>query len=59
MEVYEWKLEYVMADSGLLWCGSHNQFHPCPWNFLQFEKDILDCSAVYLLGSKGKLTVAA
>ncbi len=49
--------EYVMADSGLIWRGSHNRMRPCPWNFGQFEKDILEC-CVYLLSGVGKLTVA-
>ena len=49
--------EYIMADSGLIWRGSHNRMRPCPWNFAQFEKDMLECS-IYLLSSIGKLTVA-
>ena len=49
--------EYIMADSGLIWRGSHNRMRPCPWNFAQFEKDILEC-CVYLLSGIGKLTVA-
>ncbi len=49
--------EYVLADSGLIWRGSHNRMRPCSWNFAQFEKDILEC-CVYLLSAVGKLTVA-
>jgi len=52
-----YRKEYIMADSGLIWRGSHNRMRPCPWNFAQFEKDILECS-IYLLSSIGKLTVA-
>lgn len=57
MEDEEWKKEYVMADSGLIWRGSHNRMRPCAWNFAQFEKDILEC-CVYLLSNVGKLTIA-
>lgn len=57
MENEEWKKEYIMADSGLIWRGSHNRMRPCAWNFAQFEKDILECS-VYLLSNIGKLTIA-
>ena len=57
MEKEELKHEYVMADSGLIWRGSHNRMRPCPWNFAQFEKDVLECS-IYLLSNIGKLTVA-
>ena len=52
-----WKKEYVMADSGLIWRGSHNRMRPCAWSFAQFEKDILEC-CVYLLSNVGKLTIA-
>ena len=57
MEDEEWKKEYIMADSGLIWRGSHNRMRPCAWNFAQFEKDILEC-CVYLLSNVGKLTIA-
>lgn len=57
MENEEWKKEYIMADSGLIWRGSHNRMRPCAWNFAQFEKDILECS-IYLLSNVGKLTIA-
>ena len=57
MEDVEWKKEYIMADSGLIWRGSHNRMRPCAWNFAQFEKDILEC-CVYLLSNVGKLTIA-
>jgi hypothetical protein len=46
-----------MADSGLIWRGSHNRMRPCAWNFAQFEKDILEC-CVYLPSNVGKLTIA-
>lgn len=51
------KKEYIMADSGLIWRGSHKQMRPCPWHFAQFEKNILQCS-LYLLNQVGKLSVA-
>jgi len=56
MEQEEWRQEYVMADTGLIWRGSHNRMRPCYWNFAQFEKDILEC-CVYLLTNVSKLSV--
>ena len=53
----EWLNEYVMADTGLIWRGSHNRMRPCYWNFAQFEKDILEC-CIYLISKVSKLTVA-
>lgn len=50
--------EYVIADSGLIWRGSHNRQRPTIWNYSQFEKDILDC-ALYLVIETGKVRVAA
>lgn len=46
--------EYIMADSGLVWRGSHNCLRPCIWNFAQFEENILDCS-LYLLTNVGRM----
>lgn len=57
MENEEHKKEYVLADSGLIWRGSHTRMRPSAWNFAQFEKDILECS-VWLLSNVGKLTIA-
>ncbi|XP_054282567.1 annulin-like [Macrosteles quadrilineatus] len=50
--------EYVKMDTGLIWRGSHNQLRPCPWNFAQFEKDILDCS-LYLVTKIGKVPLSS
>lgn len=57
MEDEEHKKEYVLADSGLIWRGSHTRMRPSAWNFAQFEKDILECS-VWLLSNVGKLSIA-
>lgn len=57
MEDEEHKKEYVLADSGLIWRGSHTRMRPCAWNFAQFEKDILECS-IWLLSNVGKLSIA-
>ncbi|XP_035226776.1 annulin-like, partial [Stegodyphus dumicola] len=50
--------EYVLADSGLVWRGSHNCLRPCVWNFGQFEENILEC-CLYLLTHVGRLGVVA
>ncbi|OCT62798.1 protein-glutamine gamma-glutamyltransferase 5 [Xenopus laevis] len=36
--------EYVMNDYGFVYQGNHNWISPCPWNFGQFEDDIVDIS---------------
>jgi len=51
------RAEYVLADSGLIWRGSHSRMRPCAWNFAQFEADVLDC-CLYLLSHVSRLTVA-
>lgn len=57
MDNEEWLNEYIMADTGLIWRGSHNRMRPCYWNFAQFEKDILEC-CVYLISRVSKLSIA-
>jgi len=57
MDNEEWLNEYIMADTGLIWRGSHNRMRPCYWNFAQFEKDILEC-CVYLISKVSKLSIA-
>ena len=52
------KGEYILADSGLIWRGSHNCLRPCVWNYGQFEENILDC-CLYLLTNVGRLNVVA
>ncbi|XP_078092532.1 protein-glutamine gamma-glutamyltransferase 2-like [Mustelus asterias] len=34
--------EYVMNETGIIYVGSSNYIHGVPWNFGQFEEDILD-----------------
>ncbi|KAL4657032.1 protein-glutamine gamma-glutamyltransferase 2-like [Arapaima gigas] len=34
--------EYVLNENGLLYQGSWNQIYSLPWNFGQFEKDMVD-----------------
>ncbi|XP_056406360.1 LOW QUALITY PROTEIN: uncharacterized protein LOC130297672 [Hyla sarda] len=36
--------EYVMNDYGFVYQGNHNWITPCPWNYGQFEDDIVDIS---------------
>ncbi|XP_042328168.1 protein-glutamine gamma-glutamyltransferase 4-like [Sceloporus undulatus] len=42
------RTEYVMNDTGYIYVGSTKNIRGRPWNFGQFEKDILDC-CMYLL----------
>lgn len=49
--------EYVMAEDGLIWRGSHNRLRPTVWKFAQFERDILDC-ALYLMNHVSKVRVS-
>ncbi|XP_069862024.1 protein-glutamine gamma-glutamyltransferase 5 [Dipodomys merriami] len=34
--------EYVVNDYGFIYQGNKNWIHPCPWNYGQFEENILD-----------------
>ncbi|XP_067853896.1 protein-glutamine gamma-glutamyltransferase 2 [Heptranchias perlo] len=34
--------EYILNENGLLYCGSNANINPLPWNFGQFEKDVVD-----------------
>ncbi|KPP75236.1 protein-glutamine gamma-glutamyltransferase 2-like [Scleropages formosus] len=34
--------EYILNENGLLYQGSWDQIRPLPWNFGQFEKDVVD-----------------
>ncbi|XP_054723069.1 annulin-like [Uloborus diversus] len=58
MDDEEKRSEYILADSGLVWRGSHNCLRPCVWNYGQFEENILDC-CLYLLANVGHLGVVA
>lgn len=49
--------EYVMAEDGLIWRGSHNRLRPTVWKYAQFERDILDC-ALHLMNYVGKVRVS-
>uniref|UniRef100_A0A8C5R8J8 protein-glutamine gamma-glutamyltransferase n=1 Tax=Leptobrachium leishanense TaxID=445787 RepID=A0A8C5R8J8_9ANUR len=42
MENEAQRQEYVMNDYGFVYQGNRNWITPCPWNFGQFEDDILD-----------------
>ncbi|KOB66015.1 Annulin [Operophtera brumata] len=46
--------EYVEEDGGLMFRGVYNRIKPTPWNYAQYEKDILDC-AIYLVREIGKV----
>jgi len=48
--------EYVLAEDGLIWRGSHNRLRPTVWKYAQFERDILD-SALHLMNYVGKVRV--
>ncbi|XP_048402750.1 protein-glutamine gamma-glutamyltransferase 2 isoform X1 [Stegostoma tigrinum] len=34
--------EYILNENGLLYHGSHTNIYTLPWNFGQFEKDVID-----------------
>uniref|UniRef100_A0A670JM32 protein-glutamine gamma-glutamyltransferase n=1 Tax=Podarcis muralis TaxID=64176 RepID=A0A670JM32_PODMU len=42
------RAEYVLNDTGYLYVGSTKMIRGRPWNFGQFEEDVLDC-CMYLL----------
>ncbi|XP_061443189.1 protein-glutamine gamma-glutamyltransferase 4 [Rhineura floridana] len=42
------RAEYVLNDTGYLYVGSTKNIRGRPWNFGQFEEDVLDC-CMYLL----------
>ncbi|XP_032073594.1 protein-glutamine gamma-glutamyltransferase 2 isoform X2 [Thamnophis elegans] len=42
MENNEDRVEYVLTQQGLIYQGSKDYIIPIPWNFGQFEEDILD-----------------
>ncbi|XP_039763506.1 annulin-like isoform X1 [Pararge aegeria] len=46
--------EYVQDDGGLMFRGVYNRIKPTPWNYAQYEKDILEC-ALYLVREVGKV----
>lgn len=58
LEEEELRRECVLEDTGLIWRGSHTRLRPTPWNYSQFEKDVLDC-ALYVLHGPGHLSSTA
>ncbi|KAL4712854.1 hypothetical protein ACJJTC_011924 [Scirpophaga incertulas] len=46
--------EYVQEDGGLMFRGVLKVIKPTPWNYAQYEKDILEC-ALYLVSEIGKV----
>ncbi|XP_051829616.1 protein-glutamine gamma-glutamyltransferase 5, partial [Antechinus flavipes] len=42
MESEPQRQEYVMNDHGFIYQGNKNWIRPCPWNYGQFEEDIVD-----------------
>ncbi|CAH0748849.1 unnamed protein product [Diatraea saccharalis] len=46
--------EYVQEDGGLMFRGVVKVIKPTPWNYAQYEKDILEC-ALYLVREVGKV----
>lgn len=54
----EWRKEYVLNDSGLIWRGTSNRLRPTVWNYAQFEDQVLECCC-YLLNHFSKLSVVA
>ncbi|XP_007425067.1 protein-glutamine gamma-glutamyltransferase 4 [Python bivittatus] len=42
------RAEYILSDTGYIYVGSAENIYGRPWNFGQFEEDVLDC-CMYLL----------
>ncbi|XP_077160061.1 protein-glutamine gamma-glutamyltransferase 4 isoform X2 [Paroedura picta] len=42
------RTEYVLLDTGYIYVGSPKNIYERPWNFGQFEENVLDC-CIYLL----------
>lgn len=58
MENAEWRYEYVLAHTGIIWRGNHKNLRPSPWKYGHFEENVLDC-CLHLLRHVGKLPVQA
>nr|XP_032834808.1 protein-glutamine gamma-glutamyltransferase K-like isoform X3 [Petromyzon marinus] len=48
MEVEAWRREYVLADTGRIYYGTEQQIGSRPWNYGQFEKDVLEASVMIM-----------
>lgn len=46
--------EYIQEDGGLMFRGVYNRIKPTPWNYAQYERDVLEC-ALYLVREIGKV----
>uniref|UniRef100_A0A8C5M8I8 Protein-glutamine gamma-glutamyltransferase 4 n=1 Tax=Leptobrachium leishanense TaxID=445787 RepID=A0A8C5M8I8_9ANUR len=44
--------EYILSDTGYIYVGSASKISARPWNFGQYEVDVLDC-CMYLLDRSG------
>ncbi|RXG53423.1 Annulin [Armadillidium vulgare] len=49
--------EFILNETGLIWRGTHTRLRPCPWQFGQFEKNILEC-VLFLLNELCKVSPA-
>uniref|UniRef100_A0A023GP19 protein-glutamine gamma-glutamyltransferase n=1 Tax=Amblyomma triste TaxID=251400 RepID=A0A023GP19_AMBTT len=56
MENAEWRFEYVLAHTGIIYRGSKENLRPSPWKYGHFEEHVLDC-CLHLLRRVGKLPV--
>ncbi|XP_077297263.1 annulin-like [Arctopsyche grandis] len=54
IEEHSSRQEYILADSGFICGGVYDAIEKIPWQYSQYEKDILDCS-LYLITEVGKL----
>ncbi|KAG1715027.1 Annulin [Nymphon striatum] len=54
----DWKKEYISSDVGIVWRGTHSNIRQSPWNYGQFEKNVLEC-CLYILSKVGKLSVTS
>ncbi|KAI1284879.1 Annulin [Halotydeus destructor] len=50
----KWRKEFVLNDTGIIWRGVHNVLRPTPWNYSQFEDEVLEC-CVFAISHLGRL----
>ncbi|XP_078741589.1 protein-glutamine gamma-glutamyltransferase K-like, partial [Lampetra fluviatilis] len=48
MEEEAWRREYVLADTGRIYYGTEQQIGSRPWNYGQFERDVLEASVMIM-----------